>query len=55
MLQELGLIILITDVVDDAGNVIAYTVSEEPVEGYETTITANITNSRTIVKLLKFQ
>ena len=36
------------DVVDDAGNVIAYTVSEEPVEGYETTIEGtNITNSRT--------
>ena len=36
------------DVVDDAGNVIAYTVSEEPVEGYEATIEGtNITNSRT--------
>ena len=36
------------DVVDDAGNVIAYTVSEEPVEGYETTIEgSNITNTRT--------
>ena len=36
------------DVVDDAGNVIAYTVSEEPVEGYETTIVGtNITNTRT--------
>lgn len=36
------------DVVDDAGNVIAYTVSEEPVEGYETTIEGtNITNART--------
>ena len=36
------------DVVDDAGNVIAYTVSEEPVEGYEATIEgSNITNSRT--------
>ena len=36
------------DVVDDAGNVIAYTVSEEPVEGYETTIEGtNITNTRT--------
>ena len=35
------------DVVDDAGNVIAYTVSEEPVEGYETTIEGtNITNNR---------
>ena len=34
--------------VDDAGNVIAYTVSEEPVEGYETTIEgSNITNTRT--------
>ena len=34
--------------VDDAGNVIAYTVSEEPVEGYEATIEgSNITNSRT--------
>ena len=34
--------------VDDAGNVIAYTVSEEPVEGYETTIEGtNITNTRT--------
>ncbi len=42
------------DVVDDAGNVIAYTVSEEPVEGYETTIEGtNITNSRTpeVVKI----
>ena len=36
------------DVVDDAGNVIAYTVSEEAVEGYETTIEGtNITNTRT--------
>lgn len=36
------------DVVDDPGNVIAYTVSEEPVEGYETTIEGtNITNTRT--------
>ena len=36
------------DVVDDAGNLIAYTVSEEPVEGYETTIEGtNITNTRT--------
>ena len=36
------------DVVDDAGNVITYTVSEEPVEGYETTIEGtNITNTRT--------
>ena len=36
------------DMVDDTGNVIAYTVSEEPVEGYETTIEGtNITNSRT--------
>lgn len=36
------------DVVDDAGKVIAYTVSEEPVEGYETTIEGtNITNTRT--------
>lgn len=36
------------DVVDDAGNVIAYTVSEEPVEGYETTVEGtNITNTRT--------
>ena len=36
------------NVVDDAGNVIAYTVSEEPVEGYETTIEGtNITNTRT--------
>ena len=36
------------DVVDDDGNVIAYTVSEEPVEGYETTIEGtNITNTRT--------
>lgn len=36
------------DVVDDAGNVVAYTVSEEPVEGYETTIEGtNITNTRT--------
>lgn len=36
------------DVVDDACNVIAYTVSEEPVEGYETTIEGtNITNTRT--------
>ena len=37
------------DVVDDAGNVIAYTVSEEPVAGYETTIEGtNITNTRTL-------
>lgn len=36
------------DVVDDAGHAIAYTVSEEPVEGYETTIEGtNITNTRT--------
>ena len=36
------------DMVDDVGNVIAYTVSEEPVEGYETTIEGtNITNTRT--------
>ena len=36
------------DVVDDAGNLIAYTVSEEPVAGYETTIEGtNITNTRT--------
>ena len=36
------------DVVDDAGNVIAYTVSEEPVAGYETSVEGtNITNSRT--------
>ena len=36
------------DVVDDAVKVIAYTVSEEPVEGYETTIEGtNITNTRT--------
>ena len=36
------------DVVDDAGNVIAYTVSEEPVKGYETTIEGtNITNTHT--------
>ena len=36
------------DAVDDAGNVIAYTVSEEPVEGYETTIEGtNITNTHT--------
>ena len=36
------------DVVDDAGNLIAYTVSEEPVEGYETNVEGtNITNSRT--------
>ena len=36
------------NVVDDAGNVIAYTVSEDPVEGYETTIEGtNITNTRT--------
>ena len=35
------------DVVDDAGNVIAYTVSEEPVAGYETTVEGtNITNNR---------
>ena len=36
------------DVVDDAGNLIAYTVSEEPVAGYETSVEGtNITNSRT--------
>ena len=36
------------DVVDDAGNPIAYTVSEEPVAGYETSVEGtNITNSRT--------
>ena len=36
------------DVVDDAGNVIVYTVSEEPVAGYETSVEGtNITNSRT--------
>ena len=36
------------DVVDDAGNLIAYTVSEEPVAGYEATVEGtNITNSRT--------
>ena len=35
------------DLVDDAGNVIAYTVSEEPVAGYETTVEGtNITNNR---------
>ena len=35
------------DVVDDAGNVIAYTVSEEPVAGYETTVEGtNSTNNR---------
>ena len=35
------------DVVDDAGNVIAYTVSEEPVAGSETTVEGtNITNNR---------
>ena len=35
------------DVVDDAGNIIAYTVSEEPVAGYETTVEGtNITNNR---------
>ena len=35
------------DVVDDAGNLIAYTVSEEPVAGYETSVEGtNITNSR---------
>ena len=35
------------DVVDDAGNVIAYTVSEEPVAGYETTVEGtNISNNR---------
>ena len=36
------------DAVDDAGNLIAYTVSEEPVAGYETSVEGtNITNSRT--------
>ena len=36
------------DVVDDAGNLIAYTVSEEPVAGYEASVEGtNITNSRT--------
>ena len=36
------------DVVDDAGNLIAYTISEEPVAGYETSVEGtNITNSRT--------
>lgn len=36
------------DVVDDAGNLITYTVSEEPVAGYETSVEGtNITNSRT--------
>ena len=36
------------DLVDDAGNLIAYTVSEEPVAGYETSVEGtNITNSRT--------
>ena len=36
------------DVVDDAGNLITYTVSEEPVAGYETSFEGtNITNSRT--------
>ena len=36
------------DVVDEAGNLIAYTVSEEPVAGYETSVEGtNITNSRT--------
>ena len=36
------------DLVDDAGNLIAYTVSEEPVAGYEATVEGtNITNSRT--------
>lgn len=36
------------DVVDDAGNNIAYTVSEEAVEGYEATVEGfNITNNRT--------
>ena len=36
------------DVVDDAGNFITYTVSEEPVAGYETSVEGtNITNSRT--------
>ena len=35
------------DLVDDAGNIIAYTVSEEPVAGYETTVEGtNITNNR---------
>ena len=36
------------DVVDDAGNLITYTVSEEPVAGYETSVEGtNISNSRT--------
>ena len=36
------------DVVDDAGNLITYTVSEGPVAGYETSVEGtNITNSRT--------
>ena len=36
------------DVVDDAGNLITYTVSEEPVAGYETSVEGtNITNNRT--------
>ena len=36
------------DLVDDAGNLITYTVSEEPVAGYETSVEGtNITNSRT--------
>jgi len=36
------------DVVDDAGNLIAYTVSEEPVAGYEAAVEGtNIINSRT--------
>lgn len=36
------------DLVDDAGHAIAYSVSEEPVEGYATTIEGtNITNTRT--------
>ena len=36
------------DVVDEAGNLIAYTVSEEPVAGYETSVEGtNIINSRT--------
>ena len=43
------------DVVDDAGNVIAYTISEEPVEGYETTIEEPILPTLVHQKLLKFQ
>ncbi len=36
------------DLVDDAGNLITYTVSEEPVAGYETSVEGtNITNTRT--------